>query len=150
MTHDTHKPHVLPLSVYLFVGSTLLVLTVVTVWVASFDLGSANLIVAMIIAAVKGTLVLLYFMHLRYDNKLYAVVFATAIFFLAVFIIITMFDTMRRDDIYKSRGLQVNDSAVIYDNAKVTSLADSVAIGTDSSAVKTALDSASTSKATGH
>jgi len=141
MNQVHNQPHVLPLSVYLFVGSTLLVLTVVTVWVAGFDLGPANLVVAMIIAAVKGTLVLLYFMHLRYDNKLYAVVFATAIFFLAVFIIITMFDTMRRDDIYKSRGWQVDDSAVIYDKADEISNTDSTTIEFDS----TAVDSSSTS-----
>ena len=141
MNQVHNKPHVLPLSVYLFVGSTLLVLTVVTVWVAQFDLGSFNLVVAMMIAAVKGTLVLLYFMHLRYDNKLYAVVFATAIFFLAVFIIITMFDTMRRDDIYKDRGVQVDDSAVIYDKADEISITDSTATEFDS----TAVDSNSTS-----
>ena len=94
------KPHhhVLPLSTYLSVGTGLLVLTVITVVVSRFQLGEWNLIVAMTIATIKATLVLLFFMHLKYDNKLYAVAFLIAVTFLAVFIVLTMLDTMTRDE----------------------------------------------------
>ncbi len=90
--------HILPLSTYLSVGAALLVLTVITVAVSQYQLGEWNLIVAMTIATIKATLVLLFFMHLKYDNKLYAVAFLIAVTFLAVFIVLTMLDTMTRDE----------------------------------------------------
>lgn len=95
---EHNKPHVLPLSTYLTVGGTLLALTVVTVMVAQYHFGEWNLIVAMAVATVKATLVLLYFMHLKYDNKIYAYAFLISIAFLAVFITFTMIDTMTRDE----------------------------------------------------
>jgi cytochrome c oxidase subunit 4 len=115
MADHAKQNHVLPLSVYLTVVTALLTLTGITVWVAQYDLGPANLVVAMIIAAVKGTLVALYFMHLRYDNKMYAVILGSALLFLAIFIIITMFDTLRRNDIYDLRSAPVQTEAVIYE-----------------------------------
>ena len=110
---DHGKPHVLPLSTYLMVGSALLVLTFVTVMVAQYQFGEWNLIVAMAIAAVKATLVLLFFMHLKYDNKLYTYAFLISIAFLAVFITFTMIDTMTRDEF----GRGSIDKQVQYKNA---------------------------------
>ena len=111
---DNAKHHVLPLSIYLSVATALLVLTAITVWVAQYDLGEVNLIVAMAIAATKGTLVALFFMHLKYDNKLYAVIFGGALFFLAIFIVITMFDTLRRNDIYNVQSTPALKEAVYF------------------------------------
>jgi cytochrome c oxidase subunit 4 len=112
--------HILPLSTYLSVGGALLVLTIVTVWVAQYNLGSTNLIVAMFIAAVKVSLVAMYFMHLKYDSKIYLVAFLTAIFFLAVFIIITMFDTLRRGDIDQMKAEPIIKEAIIYQKNTAT------------------------------
>lgn len=111
-SHSHH--HILPLRVYLTIGAILLVFTAITVWVAQHDYGPANLLVAMIIAATKAMLVALYFMHLKYDNRLYLAIFTFAILFLAVFIILTMFDTMRRAEINPVRDGQINSKAVIY------------------------------------
>ena len=94
-----HTSHVLPIRVYLTIGAALLALTAVTVIVARFDFGAWNLVVAMLIAATKGSLVAAYFMHLKYDNKFYAMVFAFGLAFLAVCIAFTMADTERREDI---------------------------------------------------
>jgi len=109
-----HQHHILPLSLYLNIGMTLLCLTVITVWVAQYDLGSMNLLVAMLVAATKATLVALFFMHLKYDNKLYLFIFLSSILFLAVFIIITMFDTLRRGDIDDIKSGPIDKDAVIY------------------------------------
>jgi cytochrome c oxidase subunit 4 len=106
--------HILPLSVYLKIGLGLIILTGITVWIASFDFGPYNLLIAMAIAATKASLVALYFMHLKYDNKLYSIIFIIGVFCLAVFIIITMFDTLRRDDIYEIKSGPINKDAVIY------------------------------------
>jgi len=113
----SQKHHILPLSVYLAVGTALLVLTGVTVWVASYDFGAFNLVVAMSIAAFKAALVAAYFMHLLYDSKIYLLILLTAIAFLAVFIIFTMFDTMTRDQIYEIKAAPIEPDAVIYREA---------------------------------
>ena len=119
MNNDsTEHPHVLPLSLYLTIGSILLVLTIVTVWVAvNVNLGPFNLVVAMVIAGTKATLVALFFMHLKYDSKIYAAVFVGSLLFLVVFISFIMIDTMRRGEINPETQSPIRD-AIIYDNLK--------------------------------
>jgi cytochrome c oxidase subunit 4 len=87
--------HVVPLPILGAVFAALLLFTVLTVWVTRFDLGSWNLIIAMAIATVKASLVVLYFMHLRYDNAFNALIFIAALVFVALFISITLLDTMQ-------------------------------------------------------
>lgn len=114
MNANAKTHHILPLSLYLTVGAVLLALTFVTVWVAEHDFGAFNLVVAMLIAAVKATLVALYFMHLKYDSKVYLAVFVGALLFLAVFITLTMMDTERRDDIYEIQAQPIEKNAAMY------------------------------------
>ena len=68
---------------YLIVFGCLLVLTVVTVWVASLQLSvGAGIALALVIATVKGSLVACYFMHLISEKKLiYSVLALTLVFF---------------------------------------------------------------------
>ncbi len=87
--------HVVPLRVLLAVFAALIVLTVATVAATWIDLGGWNLAVAMAIAVVKSALVVLYFMHLRYDSPFNALVFVAALVFLAVFLSLTMLDTLQ-------------------------------------------------------
>ena len=70
-----------------------MVLTVVTVGVAQFDLGAMDMPVALLVAGVKATLVCLFFMHLRWDRPINTLVLIGSIFFVVLFLIITMFDT---------------------------------------------------------
>jgi len=85
--------HVVPFRVLAAVWLALLALTVVTVAVTWVDLGHFNLWIAMAIAAVKATLVVLYFMHMRYDRPVNAIVFVTALLFVALFVSIALIDT---------------------------------------------------------
>ncbi len=91
-----HGPmgHVVSRSVLLAVFAALVVLTVLTVAAAAprFDFGSWNVWIALGIATIKASLVALYFMHLRYDNPFYGLIFATALLFLAVFLGIVLLD----------------------------------------------------------
>jgi len=114
MAQHDHKDHILPFSLYMKIGATLLVLTGVTVWVAQYHLGEFNLLVAMIIALLKGLLVALFFMHLKYTSKLFSVVFVGALLMLAVFITFTMFDTMSRDTLYEEVAQPIKSEATIY------------------------------------
>ena len=124
---SSHKPHITPISVYLAVGTTLLFLTIVTVWVAGYHLGPFNLIVAMAIATSKGALVCMFFMHLLYDNKFYLMIFLSSLLFLAIFISLTMLDTMRRGDIEMQQAKPIKQQAAMYDQmpaADSTSVAE--------------------------
>ncbi len=92
--HEEHGlAHVMPIPVLLAVGGGLLFLTAVTVWVTAADLGrTGNLIVAMVIATIKATMVCAYFMHLKYDKPFNSLVFVSSILFVGLFITIAMLD----------------------------------------------------------
>lgn len=92
----TRKPHVLPLRVYLLVWAGLLILTAVTVGVSYFNFGTWNLIVAMAVATVKASLVALFFMHLKYDEKFNGVILLGSLAFLGIFFVLTLADTLHR------------------------------------------------------
>lgn len=107
-TESTPEPdgppqvHVVPAPVLVGVFAALILLTAVTVLAAEprFDFGGWNLVIAMVIATVKASLVALYFMHLRYDHPLYGLIFVAALVFLALFVSLTMVDTLQyRHDI---------------------------------------------------
>lgn len=99
-TH-AHEHHITGPKTYGAVLLALLVFTVITVWVAQFDFGAANTVVAVVIASIKATLVALFFMHLRHD-KFNAVVFVGGVFFLAVFLVFTLFDIDTRTEVLPS------------------------------------------------
>jgi cytochrome c oxidase subunit 4 len=75
-----------------------MILTVVTVWVATVNLGRLNFPVAIGIAITKATLVILFFMHAKYSSKMTKMFVGTAFFFLFILLSLTMTD-------YLSRGL---------------------------------------------
>lgn len=76
--------HVSPVSLYITIFMALMVLTAATVGAAFVDLGQFNFAVAMIIAGFKATLVIWYFMHVKYASKLTKLTVATGLFFLAI------------------------------------------------------------------
>jgi cytochrome c oxidase subunit 4 len=83
---------------YALILVILLILTGVTVGAASINFGSnmANVIIAMIIASIKASLVALFFMHLKYDKPMNGVIFCASLFFLALFLISCYGDTAAR------------------------------------------------------
>lgn len=86
--------HVVPVRVLAAVWGALVVLTILTVAATWVDLGRASLLVALGIATVKASLVVLYFMHMRYDRPFNAVVFISALLFVAIFVGIALIDTV--------------------------------------------------------
>ncbi|MGE0710877.1 MAG: cytochrome c peroxidase [Planctomycetota bacterium] len=90
--YDVH-PHVVPMPLLIAVIGSLLVLTLLTVAASWIDMGGANVPVAMFIATVKGTLVALFFMHLRWDKPFNSIVLVTSLGMLALFLTIATFDT---------------------------------------------------------
>lgn len=96
--HEGHEHHVLPMSVYLGVYGVLLVLTVITVLVSYADLGPLSLPVAMVVAMIKATTVAAFFMHLRYDNRFFTLIFGGSLLFIAIFFSFTLFDLSSRGE----------------------------------------------------
>lgn len=91
--------HSSPARVYVLTLGVLLVLTAITVGAAYVNFGSSsvNLIIAMLIATVKATLVAMVFMHLRHDPPLNAIIFASALIFLGIFLLFPLIDIETRD-----------------------------------------------------
>ncbi|MBI3768330.1 MAG: cytochrome C oxidase subunit IV family protein [Deltaproteobacteria bacterium] len=94
--HAAPHAHVVPLAVYFGVFIALLVFTGATTAIAFVDLGRFNVAVALTIAVVKASLVLLYFMHLRYTSRLTLVFVGIAFFWLGTMIGLTMSDIVSR------------------------------------------------------
>jgi cytochrome c oxidase subunit 4 len=88
--------HVVSRKIYFGIFGALMVLTGLTVWVATFDLGRWNAIVALSIAVVKATLVVLYFMHVRYSSKLTWVFVCAGVIWLIILFAFTLSDFLTR------------------------------------------------------
>src|ERR1700730_4185109 len=93
---DQQHHHIIPFGVYIKVLSLLLLLTAITVAAAQVNFGPWNTVIAMGIASIKAGFVLAFFMHLKYDNKLYAVCFGTGVFFLLVLYFFSWLDIVTR------------------------------------------------------
>jgi len=78
------------------VWCALLALTVLTVGASRIDLGAFNVWLALFIASAKSSLVLLFFMHLKYEKPLFAWMFLSALSILAIFLGFTFFDVLYR------------------------------------------------------
>ncbi|MGB7555142.1 MAG: cytochrome C oxidase subunit IV family protein [Candidatus Korobacteraceae bacterium] len=94
--HFDPMSHVVPVSIYVAIWAALMVGTALTVFAATVELGVFNIVVALVIATIKGTLVVLFFMHLRYSTKLTMVTVVAAMFFLFLLLSLTMTDYLTR------------------------------------------------------
>ena len=91
--HASHgSGHVSPIGLYVTIFLALMVLTGVTVGAAYLDLGQFNFLVAMIIAVFKASLVVWYFMHVKYQSPLTKLTVATGLFFLAILLGLMLID----------------------------------------------------------
>ncbi len=89
--------HIVPRSTYFTIFAALLVGTALTVFAATIDFGPMNDVIAMTIAVTKMTLVLLYFMHVRYSSRLIWVIVASMFFWLVIMLLLTLADYGSRD-----------------------------------------------------
>ena len=88
--------HVVSRTIYFVIFGALVVLTCITVAVARLDLGRWNAIVALSIAVFKATLVVLYFMHLRWSSKLTWVFVCSGLVWFVILIAFTLSDYLTR------------------------------------------------------
>jgi cytochrome c oxidase subunit 4 len=90
--------HIVPVRIYVTIFLALLVGTTLTVMAAFYDFPwQFNTIIALTIASVKATLVVLYFMHVRYSSRLVWVIVAAALFWMAILCALTLSDYQTRE-----------------------------------------------------
>ena len=93
---DMGHHHVGSTAMFVSVLMALLFLTFITVAVAQFDFGAANMLIAMGIAAMKASLVIAFFMHVKWDTAINKIVFLSSFLFLSLLFIFTLADLFTR------------------------------------------------------
>ncbi|MGA8159422.1 MAG: cytochrome C oxidase subunit IV family protein, partial [Acidobacteriaceae bacterium] len=88
--------HIVSPTVYLIIGTCLLILTASTAAISYIDLGVFNAVVALAIACLKGSLVVLFFMHIKYSSRLTKLTVAAGFFTFLVLLTMTMTDYISR------------------------------------------------------
>ena len=91
-----HSNHILPTRIYYTIFGILMFCTYLTVQIAFFDLGSLNVVAALAIAVFKATLVVLFFMHVKYSTPLTWAVVLGSVFWFGIMIALTMSDYLTR------------------------------------------------------
>lgn len=94
-----HHVHVVGARVFLNVLVALLILTIITVAISRFDFGSGNMIMAMLVAAMKASLVMAVFMHLRWDTPINNIFFLGSFVLLSLLFLFSFADGFARDEL---------------------------------------------------
>ncbi len=87
---------IVPTKIYYRVALALLVLFILTVAVAYLDFGWLNIYIAVTIAVIKATLVVLYFMHVRYHTRLTWIFASAGFLWLLILFALTLSDYATR------------------------------------------------------
>jgi cytochrome c oxidase subunit 4 len=97
--HASHGP-----GRYFVIWGVLLAFTGLTVWTGRMDLGAANIGIALAIATVKATLVVLFFMHLSESHGANRLVFVVSVLFVVVLMLGVFGDLLTRSEISLPTG----------------------------------------------
>ena len=84
--------HIVPYKTYALILVILIFLTGISIAVTRIELGALTVTVALLIATIKSSLVLIYFMHLKFDNKLFAIMVAGVLLLMVIVVIVTFLD----------------------------------------------------------
>ena len=104
--------HISPKSTYVTIFGALLVCTMITVLAAFTNLGNLNFPVALMIAIFKATLVVLFFMHVKYGSQLTKLIVGVAFFFLGIMLTLTLSDYLSRGWFTAARGTTATGAIV--------------------------------------
>jgi cytochrome c oxidase subunit 4 len=103
--------HIVPQKLYFTIFAILIGLTALTTWVASVHIASPwNTVVALAIAVCKATLVILFFMHIKYSSNLTRIAVVAGFFWLAILLTLTLSDILTRSWIPEFTGWQTTSS----------------------------------------
>jgi|NGEPerStandDraft_6_1074524.scaffolds.fasta_scaffold09593_4 cytochrome c oxidase subunit 4 len=99
MAHEEHSAsgeHIVSPKLYVGIFLFLMVMTALTVYAASVELHAWNPVVALVIATMKATTVILFFMHVKYSTRMTQIVILGALFFLFLLLGLTLTDYLSR------------------------------------------------------
>jgi cytochrome c oxidase subunit 4 len=96
MSRNNDKPHIVPYRTFLLVLLALVVFTFVSIGVTSYELGPLTVLTALLLATAKTILVLTYFMHLKWDVRMFAILVVAVLALIGVVIFITFLDYLFR------------------------------------------------------
>lgn len=88
--------HIVSYKTFLIIWAALMVLTVVTVLIAQVDLGYFNVVGALLVASTKAAIVIMFFMHLKYESSFFKLMVFICLLILTIFIGFTFFDIAYR------------------------------------------------------
>jgi cytochrome c oxidase subunit 4 len=92
-----HSEHVVPAGLYWLVWAILIAATFLTAWISTVDLGIFNTVVALLIATAKASIVVLFFMGVKYTSeKMTKAVLISAIFWLLLLLVLSLSDYSTR------------------------------------------------------
>jgi len=94
MENSSH--HIVPYRVYLIILAILILMTGISVAVTQIDLGVITIAVALLLATVKSAFVLIYFMHLKFDNRMFSIMAVGVFLMIGVVIFVTFLDYLFR------------------------------------------------------
>ncbi len=95
--HIERSEHIGSSIFYWLIWAILIVATVLTAWIATVDLGAFNTVVALIIATCKASIVVLFFMHVKYTSeKMTKAVLIAAVFWLIIMLVLSLADYSTR------------------------------------------------------
>jgi cytochrome c oxidase subunit 4 len=89
---EENKPHIVKYRTYVVILMILVTFTLLSVLVTSFDLGPLAVSAALFFAAAKSTLVLLYFMHLKFDDPVIRIMVGAVLSIFVIVLLITLLD----------------------------------------------------------
>lgn len=90
--HHQEEAHIIEYGNYIFIWLGLLAFTGITVTVSGINLGNWTIVIALLIACIKSYYVLSYFMHMRYEDKVYKAFIFTALLTFIIFLGLTFVD----------------------------------------------------------
>ncbi len=97
-TNESHAEHITPYREHVGTWAGLILLTMMTVFISVFgaDLRTLTVATALLIASVKALVVAYYFMHLKYDPKIYRVMMGIVMTLFTVFLVMVIIDYLTR------------------------------------------------------
>jgi len=96
MSKNDEKQHIVPYRTFLLVLLALLAFTFISIGATSYNLGPVTVLIALLLATFKTILVLTYFMHLKWDVKMFGILVAAVLALISVVIFITFLDYLFR------------------------------------------------------
>ena len=94
MEHANH--HIIPYKVYFLILGILVILTGISVAVTQIDLGTLTIGIALLLATIKSSLLLIYFMHLKFENSFFTFMVIGVILLIGLVIFVTFLDYLYR------------------------------------------------------